>query len=210
MKRRDLFRKSATSAAGIGFIPIINTDNQHKISLGNRENDKWHQVGTGKMAIPNLLANDPHDLAKTADLIMGSSTVSGDVKFLLDGVSCDRKDEIHHWEADGLNAELQLEWENPLILSKVELKGETVVERKMMMHKNPGKYTKLGQVKAVPPELIKTAAFEVRISGNWVEVAKIEENITRFEPVKTTAVRIILQETWGYKNAKLYEVRCYA
>jgi len=165
--------------------------------------------------IPNRPANDPEDLAQKADIIMGSSTVSGDVKMLLDGISRDRKDEIHHWEADGLNAELQLEWKEPVSISKVELKGETVVERKMMMHKNPEKYVRLGQVKTVPPELIKNATVEARIRGEWVEVAGIEENITRlmktsFNPVKTSAIRIILKDTWGYENAKLYEVRCYA
>lgn len=165
--------------------------------------------------IPYRPANDSNDLARKAKVIMGSSTISGDAKLLLDGMSRDRIDEIHHWEADGLNAELQLEWEKPIVISKVELKGETVVERKMMMHKNPAKYVNNGQVNAVPPELIKTAKVEARVKGKWIEVAKIEGNITRlmktsFEPVKTTAIRVILEETWGYKNAKLYEVRCYA
>ncbi|WP_066633017.1 FAD-dependent oxidoreductase [Labilibacter marinus] len=165
--------------------------------------------------IPRRPALDKSDLAKKADAIMGSSTISGDAKNLVDGMSRDRADKIHHWEADGLNAELQLEWKKPVSISKVELKGETVVSRKMMMHKNPEKYTKQGQINAVPPELIKTATVEARIKGKWVEVAKIEDNITRlmktsFEQVKTTAVRIKLNETWGYKNAKLYEVRCYS
>lgn len=165
--------------------------------------------------IPNRPANDPDDLAPKASLIMASSTISGDVKLLVDGVSRDRKDEIHHWEADGLNAELQLEWETPVTISSVEMKGETVVERKMMMHKNPEKYIKMGQLKVVPPELLKTATVEARIAGKWMEVARVEENITRlikarFDAVKTTAIRIKLVETWGYKNAKLYEVRCYA
>lgn len=74
------------------------------------------------------------------------------------------------------------------------------------------KLRKIKQVNAVPPELIKTAKVEARVKGKWVEVVKIEENITRlmktsFEPVKTTAIRVIFEETWGYKNAKLYEVR---
>ncbi|WP_282038035.1 FAD-dependent oxidoreductase [Saccharicrinis aurantiacus] len=165
--------------------------------------------------IPKRPAKDVNDLARIADAIIGSSTLSGDTKLLVDGMSRDRKDAIHHWEAEGLNAELTLEWKKPVKISQVELKGETVVSRKMMMHKNPDKYTRQGQIKAVPPELIKTASIEARVKGKWIKVAKIEDNITRlmktnFDQVKTTAIRIKFEETWGYENAKLYEVRCYS
>ncbi|MRT91981.1 FAD-dependent oxidoreductase [Ancylomarina sp. 16SWW S1-10-2] len=165
--------------------------------------------------IPNRPAVDTNDLAKKADEIMGSSTVSGNSKFLIDGVSRDRGEEIHHWESNGLDAELQLEWKKPVKISRVELKGDTNVLRKIMMHKNPQKNIQQKQILDVPPELIKTATVEARVRGQWVEVAKIEENITRliktsFDQVKTTAIRVKLKETWGYKNAKLFEIRCYS
>jgi hypothetical protein len=165
--------------------------------------------------IPNCIAVDENDLAKNSSVIMGSSTVSGEAKLLVDGISRDRGEEIHHWEANGLDAKLQLEWKKPVKISKVELKGDTNVMRRMMMHKNPQKNIQNGQILDVPPELIKTASVEVRIKGQWVEVAKIEENITRvmktsFDQVKTTAIRVKLKETWGYKNAKLFEIRCYS
>jgi len=177
-------------------------------------NDLQEQLLKDDVFIPNRPANDSLDLAKKADAIIGSSTVSGEVKKLIDGVSRDRGDEVHHWEADGLNAELQLEWKKPVELSQVLLKGDTNVLRQIMMHKNPDNYAKKGQVQDVPPELIKSALVEVRVNGKWHEVASVNENITRllsfnFARVKTTAVKITLKDTWGYKNAKLFEVRCY-
>ncbi|MGQ1909439.1 FAD-dependent oxidoreductase [Marinifilum sp. RC60d5] len=178
-------------------------------------NELQEQLLRDDVFIPNRPAADAKDLARKASLIMGSSTLSGDAKLLVDGVSRDRGEEIHHWEADGLNVNLQLEWEKPVKISKVELKGDTNVLRKMMMHKNPQKNIQNKQVLDVPPELIKTASVEARVKGQWVEVAKIDENITRvmktsFDQVKTTAIRVKLKETWGYKNAKLYEIRCYS
>lgn len=178
-------------------------------------NELQEQLLRDDVFIPNRPAVDFNDLAKKATEIIGSSTVSGDSKFLIDGVSRDRDDEIHHWEADGLNANLQLEWKKPVKISRVELKGDTNVLRKMMMHKNPQKNIQNEQILDVPPELIKTASVEVRVKGQWVEVAKIEENITRlmktsFNQVRTTAIRVKLNETWGCKNARLYEIRCYS
>lgn len=40
-------------------------------------------------------------------------------------MSRDIKGAIHHWESDGLPAELQIEWEQPVSLSKVEIKCDT-------------------------------------------------------------------------------------
>ena len=178
-------------------------------------NELQEQLLRDDVFIPNRPAADAKDLAKKAAVIMGSSTLSGDAKLLVDGVSRDLGDEIHHWEANGVNANLQLEWEKPVKISKVELKGDTNVLRRMMMHKNPDKNIKNKQILDVPPELIKTASIEVRVKGKWVEVAQIHENITRviktsFDQVKTTAIRVNLKETWGYENTKLFEIRCYS
>ncbi len=162
--------------------------------------------------IPNRPARDENDLAHNCSIIFASSTSSGDAKLLTDGISRDEIDKIHHWESEGLNAELQLEWDKAVNLSKVELKSDTNLHRKMMMHKNPKKNA--GQIIGIPPELVKSLSVEVRIQGKWEEVASVYNNRTRlvrvsFDLVKTTAVRIKLKETYGYKNVKLFEVRCY-
>ena len=176
-------------------------------------NDLQEQLLIGDSFIPNRPANDNKDLARTANLILASSTSSGDVKLLLDGISRDEVSKIHHWQSNGLNAEVQLEWEKSVDLASVVLKCDTNLQRLIMMHKNPEKYK--NQVQAVPPELMKTLSCEARINGKWVEVASVENNLTRlvqfnFPQVKATAVRVKLKETWGAKNAKLFEIRCYS
>lgn len=161
---------------------------------------------------PNRPANDPNDKAKKVDLIFASSTSSGDVELLLDGVSRDEVDNPHHWTSNGLNAELQMEWNKPQKLTSVEMKFDTNLQRKMMMHKNPKKNE--GQVLGIPPELIKDLSVEARIKGNWVEVGKVNNNMTRlvkinFDEVRATAVRVKLKETHGEPNIKMFEIRCY-
>lgn len=165
--------------------------------------------------IPNRPARDKDDLARKASAIMASSTKSGDVNLLTDGVSRDELDKIHHWKSDGLNAEVQMEWEKPINLSCIEIKCDSNLQRTIMMHKNPDITAKHKQVLAVPPEILKDLTAEVRVNGKWKEVAKVEGNIYRlikmnFENVKTTAVRLKLKETWGEKDVKLFELRCYA
>ncbi|UMB54039.1 FAD-dependent oxidoreductase [Lutibacter sp. A64] len=161
---------------------------------------------------PNRPANDPMDKAKKADLIDASSTSSGNVKLLLDGVSRDEIDKPHHWQSDGLNAELQLEWRSPVNLTSVEMKFDTNLQRKMMMHKNPKKNE--GQILEIPPELVKSFVVEARVKGNWEKLGAVDNNKTRlvkviFDKIKTTAVRVKINETHGAPNVKMFEIRCY-
>ncbi len=175
-------------------------------------NELQEQLLRDDSYLPNRPANDQLDKARAVSVIFGSSTLSGDVKNLINGVGRAEVDKINHWQSNGLNAELQLEWKNKQSLTSVELKFDTNLQRKMMMHKNPAKNK--GQVIGVPPELVKNFSVEVRIAGQWQEVGKVEENLTRlvkvnFNEVKTTAVRVKLKDTYGDPNIKVFEIRCY-
>ena len=163
--------------------------------------------------IPNRPANDLIDLTKKANQIFASTTFTGDAKLLIDGMSRDMKGVSHHWQSDGLPAEVQLEWENPVNISKVELKCDTNVKRNIMMRKdsnNEGIYRN-----TIPEEMMKSLELEARVRGKWMNIGSIEKNRTRlikfnFESIRTTAIRLRLKETYGYPNAKLFEVRCYS
>lgn len=162
--------------------------------------------------IPLRPARDAKDLARKAGLIAASSTAFGDAKLLTDGMSRDINNEIHHWQSGGLPAEVILEWERPVTLSRVEIKCDTNLKRNIMMRKD-------SKVSAtfwndVPAELLKSLDIAVRTNGKWVNQGSVAQNRTRlikfkFARVQTTALRIRLKETYGHKNAKLFEVRCY-
>ncbi|GAA3615349.1 FAD-dependent oxidoreductase [Flavivirga amylovorans] len=164
--------------------------------------------------IPNVKANDAKDLAKKASTIFASSTKTGDVNLLTNGVSRDilYRNEINHWQSESLPAQLQMEWEAPIDLSKIEIKCDTNLQRKIMMRKQP---TLKHHTTQIPPELLKTLDAEVRVDGKWVKVGEKEDNLRRlikfhFDSKKVTAIRINMKETYGHDTAKLFEVRCYS
>ncbi len=162
--------------------------------------------------IPNRPAKDDADLARKASVIFGSSTLSGDAKNLLNGISRDIDGAVNHWQSDGLPATLQLEWEKPVQLSKVEIKCDTNLKRCIMMLKeslNDERHTN-----TIPEELLKSLKVEARVNGQWTQVGTLDKNMKRlikfgFTQIKATAVRVIMNETYGAKNAKLFEIRCY-
>ncbi|MDF7826833.1 FAD-dependent oxidoreductase [Pontiellaceae bacterium B12227] len=162
--------------------------------------------------IPNRPAGDAKDLVRNGGQLFGSPAKSGDTALLTDGIGRDIYGEMHHWESSSLPAELQVLWEKPVEISRVELKADTELHKKIAMHKNPAKNE--GQHTSVPPELIKTMTVEAQVKGKWVEVAKVENNLVRriktsFPKVKATAIRLNIQETWGKPTAKVFEVRAY-
>lgn len=162
--------------------------------------------------IPKRPAKDPSDLARKSSLIFASTTSSGDVQNLLNGTSRDIYGKINHWQSDGLPAELQLEWENPISISKVELKCDTNVKRNIMMRKDSRNDELFGN--SIPREMLKSLSLQGRVNGQWFDLGSLDENRTRlikfhFKSTRLTAVKLKMTETYGAENVKLFEVRCY-
>ena len=176
-------------------------------------NELQEQLLRDDVFIPKRPAKDVNDLARNANLIFASSTSTGDVKNLTNGMSRDIDGNINHWQSDGLSAEIQMEWENPILLSSIELKCDTNVKRNIMMRKDSRNDDLYGN--SIPKEMLEALSFEGRINGQWKKLGEIDNNRTRliklkFDTIKTTAVRIKMTKTYGTENVKLFEVRCYA
>ncbi|WP_282123846.1 FAD-dependent oxidoreductase [Algibacter mikhailovii] len=162
--------------------------------------------------IPERPAKDPLDLARTANNISASSTLSGDVNLLIDGVSRDELGEIHHWQSKGLDAEVIFEWNNPIAISSVEIKCDTNVKKNIMMLKNTRENQSYTTI--IPPELIKSISLELKIDGIWQNYGTQNDNQRRlikfnFDNKEITAFKIKAHDTYGAENIKLFEVRCY-
>ncbi|WNJ17951.1 FAD-dependent oxidoreductase [Pontibacter sp. G13] len=163
--------------------------------------------------IPNRPAQDSRDLAKQAHLIFADHTASGDAAKLNDGWSRDYNGEIHHWESDGLPARVQVEWIDHQTISQIEIKCDTNVQRNIMLRKdslNNETFTN-----GIPKEMLKSLEVEAMVRGKWVKLGANTQNRTRlikfhFDPVNTTAIRVVMNETYGKPNARLFEIRCYA
>ncbi|MEM6965589.1 MAG: FAD-dependent oxidoreductase [Bacteroidota bacterium] len=175
-------------------------------------NELQEQLLRDDAFIPNRPAKAQGDLVKKASLIFGSSTKSGEASLLSDGWSRDYNGKIHHWQSENLPAEIQVEWEEKVTISAVEIKCDTNVKRNIMLRRDSLEndiYTT-----QIPKELVKSINVEARVKGKWLTLGAHEKNRTRlikfnFEPVQTTAIRVNIKETYGAKDVKLFEVRCY-
>ena len=193
---------------------ICNKNNVLPRELGKKYiNELQEQLLRDDVYIPKRPAQDPNDLAGKASLLFASTTSSGDVKLLTNGISRDIDGEINHWQSDGLPAEIQMEWENPTTLSAVEIKCDTNVKRNIMMRKDSRNNDLFAN--GVPSEMLKALFVQGRVNGKWLDLGVIDNNKTRlikfkFNSVKVTAVRIKMTETYGAESVKLFELRCYA
>jgi len=181
--------------------------------LGQRHMDALQeQLLRDDAYIPRRPARDPSDRARSACRLTASSTSSGDVGLLVDGVPRDEFGEVHHWASARLPAEVVLEWSAPIELDAVEIKCDTNLRRNIMMLKTPR--DDRNYAPGIPEEMLKALDVEVRTDDGWVRVAGREDNRTRlirirFPAVRTDAVRLRLRETYGAPVARLFEVRCY-
>ncbi len=162
--------------------------------------------------IPLVRASGEGDLARQARM-SASSTSSGNVELLVDGVSRDEDGECHHWESDGLPATVNLEWDDPVRILEVVLKLHTDLWTRLwkpMKQKPAGSHV----VDPVPPQLMKSLELQALADGDWVTVAAADDIHKRLQSLKidainTTALRVVFEQTHGHPNAKVFEVRCY-
>ncbi|MFR9661459.1 MAG: FAD-dependent oxidoreductase, partial [Rikenellaceae bacterium] len=161
--------------------------------------------------IPNRPAADPADLARKAKIV-ASSTASGDVKLLVDGISRDEVDKPHHWRSKGVDSNLVLSWDAPQTITSVEIKCDTDLQTEIQLHPNKAKMAL--RERGMPEEMVKAVALDVKVGGGWKEVASIDDNLHRLiklpvESIKSDAVRIRFKESYGVENLRIFEVRCY-
>ena len=67
---------------------------------------------------------------------------------------------------------------------------------------------------ARPKELVKSYVLEGLVGGKWVRLACDEDNqlrhrVHRFLPMSLGAIRVTVNETWGDKSARIFEIRAY-
>lgn len=192
---------------------ICNRKNISPREVGQKHiNELQEQLLRDDAFIPKRPANDENDLARKASLIFASSTISGDANNLTNGMSRDIDGKVNHWQSDGLPAEVQMEWENPISISKVELKCDTNVKRNIMMRKDSRNDELFGN--SVPKEMLKSLILEGRSKGKWIVLGQVDENRARlikfkFKATDVTAIRVRMNETYGHNNVKLFEIRAY-
>lgn len=204
----------ATMGQAVGTAAALCLDKKIKPrELANQHiSELQEQLLRDDAYIPSRPASDLNDLTRKVHKISASSTKSGDTYLLLDGVPRDEYGEIHHWQSDGSPAELVLEWEESVNISQVLIKCDTNVKRNIMMlkyYREDKSYTN-----SVPLEMLKSLEVYAFVKGDWVKLGEEENNRRRlikfqFEQVETNSIKVKLKETYGAKDIKLFEIRCY-
>lgn len=124
----------------------------------------------------------------------------------------DERGEVHHWCSKGLGATVSFDWDTPIAISQIEVKCDTNVKKNIMMLKNTRENE--AYTTQIPVELLKCLTLELNVDGVWNTICEKDDNQRRlikfhFEEQKINGFRLTFKETYGAKNVKLFEVRCY-
>lgn len=166
--------------------------------------------------IPDMAAEDPADLARTARVTADSEAPGHAAENIVNGITRRRKGESNQWaSADGaaLPQAIELRWGAAKAIRELHFTFDTGFERGLSHTQYPGSLAR--QVRGPQPETVKDVRVEAWMDGAWRTVAAVKGNYQRKrvvrlkEGVRAEAVRVVVEATNGDEKARVYEVRAY-
>jgi hypothetical protein len=166
--------------------------------------------------IPGYKNEDPFDLARTAQ-VSATSFVSGcEPENVINGVARQSGNAKNCWESDGISASgeeiiLKLPEKKTLRQLRITFDPNLSIGIAPSISKN----TKDSQIKGMPPELVKRYIIKVFNEFEQTYLSEVMENYQRLnihdfpEAICGDCIRITVLETYGYPNAKIFEIRIY-
>ncbi|HEX8833708.1 MAG TPA: FAD-dependent oxidoreductase [Abditibacteriaceae bacterium] len=175
------------------------------LSTGERLRELQNTLMDDDCWLPGI-ARPISDLAKAATLSANGATPGGaDVSVLIDGLDRDRGDELHAWEGSP-GSSVEYRWENPVEIAGARLVFDSNLSNEKRM---PTSYPQKGDKNRVPDSLVKKFRLEtLDAGGNWIVAHRDDENYQRLVRVPvgvhTTALRLVVEETWGAGTARIF------
>jgi hypothetical protein len=161
---------------------------------------------------------DAADLARSAKITASAEHEDAKAAHITNGYVRDMAGQwTNRWSAplDGGPAWLQLSWNKPERISRVQLTFDSGFHRELTLTSSDSINAAI--VRAPQPETVKDYELQYRSTadGKWEPLVKIEGNHQRlvrhsFAPVEAQAIRLVVTATNGEKLARVFEVRCYA
>lgn len=160
---------------------------------------------------------DPNDLARSA--VVTASSSAGDAfapEKVIDGIGHPDTEDSHSWRSDparGLPAWIELRWPQPVEIDRVQIVFDTDFGSKLALTQEPSYRAKTRPV----PRAITVKDFRVEVESpdgpNWITVGSVQGNYQRlvrlrFPGVKTRALHVVADSTWGVEYASILEIRC--
>ncbi|MBN2310139.1 MAG: FAD-dependent oxidoreductase, partial [Candidatus Hydrogenedentes bacterium] len=173
------------------------------------------------------LANEEGgDFARTARLTASSAQAAGPVANLVSGVTRalhgpdgappDRVvSGTHRWMSEGLPAQVELRWAEPVHCGEVQLVFDTGLHRPLTLTHSDAYAARMAW--GTPqPETVRDYLIEGELDGTWRTLVQVEGNYQRrrvheIAPGnRLTALRLTVTATNGLDHARVCEVRVYA
>ncbi|MAG93258.1 MAG: pyridine nucleotide-disulfide oxidoreductase [Planctomycetaceae bacterium] len=175
-----------------------------------------------------LTNEDADDLARTAQVSATSETPGGEAAQVLSGqtrsVHGDRgappdrsQPGLHRWmsdSADGLPASIQLDWNDPIDPTSIELIFDTGLHRHLTLSHHDG-YTATMHWGEPQPETVRDYAIEAFDGREWTTLFSVEGNYQRRRVHTLTcsgsvqSLRVRVDATNGIEQARICEIRVY-
>jgi hypothetical protein len=165
---------------------------------------------------------DTSDLARSAAVSASAEDGAAKAGLVLDGFVRNIPDqhgepaELHQWAApveEGTPAWIDLVWENPRLLRRVQITFDTGFKRQLTLSAQESQNVNL--VRAPQPETVRDYTLSARAAdGETRQLAAVKDNFQRlrrhtFEPVEARSLRLEISATNGDRLARVFEIRCY-
>lgn len=168
--------------------------------------------------IRNARNTDPADLARNAEVTASDVVPESDPASVINGYVRDLPGKWENrWGApmDAGPVHLDLAWKTPQTIRLVQLTFDTGFQRELTLTHQDSSNNRM--IRAPQPETVRDYELFFRPSGgkDWKSLGKFEGNYQRlrrheFAPFTADALRLQVSATNGSKEARVYEVRCYA
>ena len=163
--------------------------------------------------IPEIINSDTRDVAHRA--IVSASSEVGKAKAIkvIDGISRDVDNTIHHWDSGNLPAWLEFNFGKEMNISSVEIKFDSNMSKEISLKSCLWLEQDNWQI---PEELIKDyEIMSVSKNKGWETLYHERNNFQRFRRhnlglINTHRLRLQFNATHGCSSARVFEVRIYA
>jgi hypothetical protein len=196
---------------------------QHKLSPRQLSSDRQRVAELQQLLLRDdqtlmgVRNNDPLDLARQAEVTASSCLPESDPARVINGLVRDlpvKRD--NQWSAElNQGAHLDLEWPAPQTLRTVQITFDTGFQRPLTLTHQDSFNARM--VRGPQPETVRDYELLYRTADNapWTSLGSFTGNYQRlrrhqFPPFTAKALRLKINATNGSKEARVYEIRCYA
>lgn len=164
--------------------------------------------------LPRINYDHPLDLAKSCSITASSECLSAPKENIIDGQQRTLSTINHHWESlEEVEPWIQLNLENPIMLSELRLKfdSDLTKEIRMSMFDSPDYNTMYN----FPSSMVKDYKIQTFSNSKLIDTISITDNRYRLRvhklnsSTKIDALRITCQTTYGDSSFKLIEASLF-